>query len=414
MASSKLLNQLKENGRLPPIKLMIVPLDSSRSVLTLDDFTSYNFQNSIIVPVDTFSFTFVRPTLKDGKSFLDFVNEGDVAVLKCKTTAGDRTISTGIVDVIDIETTEGGELITVQGRDFLSQLEDQTCVNLNTNPLPFGTYNASQVLNYLAGNTRANHYAYPNYNPSKSAYFACEPGETKLSALLRYCEPLNILAWSAPDGTLNLGKPNMQENARTTLILDRVNRFSNVMGMKATRASTSIPNVILPLWSGQEYVQARIAKGTAFTNQAEGPKRLAQRAHIVLRAIVNSIPTGGDSVAQSDLQTLKEAAAANSTFMEAIAKREVARENMKELDVQVIVSGHYDDNLDPFVADTCHFINYSGAKVFEKMYCYSVVYEMSPDNGPRTRLNFCKLGSIVADNSFNPIKAGLPERARPV
>lgn len=408
-----LQRQIKEKGRLPGLKLIIQPLTSDRKTVELDTFISYSFQSSIIVPVDTFSFTFTSPT-RERTSFLDYVQEGDVAVLKCETIQGERTLSTGIIDVVDIETTISGEIVTVQGRDFISQLEDQTCVNLNADPLPFGNYTIDQVMKYLLGNTRIKKYKIQNVSGTLSGYFAAEPGETKLSALLRYAESLNILIWSAPDGTLMIGKPKMQEASKGALIMDRDKKTSNIIGMKATRNSTSIPNVILPMWNGQEYVTARIAKDSAFSNVAEGAKRLARRGHVILRVISTSIPSGGDVTTQTQLTTLTQAQAGGSTFMQALAKREAARENMKELEVQALVYGHYNDDLEPFVSDSCYHAVYPSAKVDEKLYLYSVTYEISPDGGPRTRLNLCKLGTIVSDNGFNLVTQGIPKKVSPV
>lgn len=413
MANDALLKQLKEKGRLPGLKLIIRPLDSARGVIEINEFTSYNFQNSIIIPVDTFSFSFAKPN-RVSASFLDYVQEGDVAVLKCDTIRGERTIATGIVDIVDIETSDAGEIVTIQGRDFMSQLEDQNCVNLNADPLPFGNHTIDQVMKYLMGNVRFTKYRTQNVASTTTGYFAAEPGESKLSALMRYCDSLNLLVWSDPDGTFVIGKPNMQEEARGELRLDRNKRDANVIGMKATRNSTSIPNVVLPMWNGQEYVTARISKDSAFSNIAEGAKRLARRGHVVLRVISSSVPSGGDVTSQQQLNVLTTAQAAGSTFMQAIAQREVARENMKELDVQALVYGHYNDNLDPLTSDTCYQVIYPSGKIDERLYLYSVVYENSSDGGPRTRLNLCKLGTIVANNKFNFVERGIPKKVSPV
>ena len=58
--STALQEQMDRDGRLPPVRLIIKPLDNRQSIV-IEDFLSYQFSSSIMVPVDTFSFTFAAP-----------------------------------------------------------------------------------------------------------------------------------------------------------------------------------------------------------------------------------------------------------------------------------------------------------------------------------------------------------------
>lgn len=390
---SLLTEFLNKNGRLPRVNLRIKPLDPNKKAITLTEFMSYNFSSSIMVPVDRFTFSFTNPALTG--SFTDFVAEGDIAELQ----ANGEVISTGTIDMIDIETTEeGGEVVTVIGRDLMAQLEDQSAISINDDPIYANSYSIESTVRALISSTRIRGMKLQNAPGQSNLLFSTEPGENKISALQRFLEPINCLFWSSPEGYITVGKPNFSQEPKGDVFCDRQKRNSNVQIMKATFASTQIPNIIVPIWTGQETTQSRVSREQRIYNAATGPKSLRQKGFLVPKAIVVSTPQGSTAQDLAEINFITNAGSSN--LLQAHAKREMARANVSEMIVQATVKGHYNDNLEPFLPDTTYKVIYPRAKIDEKMYLYQVEYFMD-EKGPRTTLNFCKLHRIVADTYVN-------------
>lgn len=389
---SKLLDFIAQNGRLPGVGLSITPLDPSKDKILLDQFLAYTFQSSILIPVDAFNFTFTMP--QTNLSLRDFIREGDLVEL----TAAGKTTCTGIIDVTDIETTsEGGDVVSVLGRNLLSQVEDQSCVNDQELPIYIKNCTLANAVGAVINKTRIRPPLVKQNPIDGNFLFATEPGESKLSALQRFVEPLNCLIWANPIGNMVVGRPNFGQDSSGTLYCDKQNRRSNVLSIKATRANTQIPNKVVPIWSGQESVVSRVSAQQGIPNSAEGPNTLRNRGHLVTKAIVVSTPSGSDPQSVSDINAIK---VAGSNLLQAYALREIAKANINELIVQVNVKGHFNDDLQPFLIDQVYYINYPRGGVEEKMYLYQVEYSLDAANGARTTLHFCKLGCIVAGASI--------------
>lgn len=391
---SKLLDFIKQHGRAPQVSLVINPLDKSRKQIVLTQFLTYQFQTSILIPVDAFSFTFTMPQVKG--SISDYIQEGDL----CELLADKSTIATGIIDMVDIETTlDGGDVVQIMGRNLLAQLEDQSTVNSVDKPLWGTQVSLESAVGFVIQNTRIRGLRLQN--PIGGTFlFATEPGESKLSALHRFVEPLNCLIWGDPDGKIVVGRPNMSQAALGTLTCDRDNRESNVFGIKAIRNSTQIPNIVIPIWTGQETVQNRVSPEQRVLNSAEGPKRLRGLGHLVQKAVVVSTPSGSDPQSLSDINAIKVGGA---NLLQAYALREIARANLGELTVQVMVKSHFNDDMTPFNVDQNYNVNYPRAGVQQKMYLYQAEYTCDVEHGPKTSLHFCKLGCLVAGSPIGPI-----------
>lgn len=389
---SPLQKYLQQNGRFPPVVLQVTPLDPTRLPIILKEFTEYTFNSSVLVPVDSFEFKMRNPTLKG--SLLDFVRDGDIATL----LANDIPICTGIIDSVNVLTSaDGGEEVHINGRNLMAQLEDQSAVNDKALPIWGKNMSPEQVVNALVANTRINFYRLQQ-NPSFPVLplFATEPGESKLSALMRYVEPLNMITWMDPDGTIVLGRPDMGSKSLGAFVMDRDNRVSNCLSIQANYASTRIPNIIIPVWTGQESVQALLPE-QVIANGAQNPKRLLTQSHRVPKCIVVSNPQGSDPQALSSVNQFTQAGGSN--VLAAYAKRELARANIGEVGVQVNLQGHYNSDLDPILIDSVYHVNYPRASLSEDMYVHTVSYSLSVGGGQRTSAFLCRLGCIVADIS---------------
>lgn len=393
---SELGKYVSKNGKFPPISLQIKPIESNRKSVEFTQFEEYTFQNSILVPVDSFSFTARNPT--GSGSIYDIIRDGDIAILK----ANGNIIATGLIDSVSISTDpDSGELVKVNGRTIIAQLEDQSAVNDADDPIWGNKLTLDGVVNALIGSTRINYYRLQQA-PTGSFLLATEPGESKLSALIRYLEPLNCLTWMDADGTLVVGRPDMGADSKGMFYMDRDKRASNCLSIHANYSSTQIPNIIIPVWTGQETVQTRISPEQRVLNNAPGPSRLRNAGHRSPKTVVISTPSGADP---QSLSTANQLTVAGSNILQAYAKREIARANTNEINVQINIQGHYNNDLNPIMTDTCYDIFYPRASVNEKMYLHTVAYSLNRSTGQRTAMTFCRLGSIVADVAIQSQKS---------
>lgn len=397
-----LMKKLEKDGRMPPINLIIKPLGGSYDAtnplnsikaiagandIAIQSFLSYNFSSSIIIPVDTFSFSFVTP---DGPSLDDQVKCGDIVTLE----GNGKTIATGIVDITEVETEAiFGEKSTISGRDLLGQLEDQDAISLTNKPIWLNSTSIRNGVLSIIENTRIKKVVERD-SPGGSFLLASDAGESKLSTLQRFLDPLNCIAWMGANGELIVGKPNFKQPASGRIVLSKKDRISNVLSMRVTRASTSIPNIVQPIWTGQELTVDRMPERQAIHNMAPDPSRLYKSGHKVPKTVVISNPKADDRISATVLDSSLRASGGD--FLGYAALREIARANINEIIVQAVVPGHFNEDGEPYAIDTCYDVHYDRGNVSEKMYLYQVEYQMSEDRGQITNLYFCRTGCIVA------------------
>ncbi len=389
-------DQLAKNGRFPPVTVHIKPLDGSET-RDLSRFISYTFAASIVVPVNTFSFEFRMP---DTGSIVDIAQDGDIVAI----FADGMQITQGIIDqtIFDVDG-EGGERGALAGRNMLAQLEDQDAVSADSSPIWGQNIKIDAVLQKLLTDTRLQSIGFINQGtPVVEALFATEPGESKMTALMRYLEPLNSLVWQDASGKLIVGKPGFDEGSDGDLFAMKKAKRSNVLSMQVVRGSTTIPNIIIPCWTGTETVAYIASVQQALHNTAAGPKRLLAGGHRVIKSSVVGSPDANTTQGKTDTILLN---AGDASFLQAFAKRMLASANMGELLITCVVPGHYNEQGDPYAIDQIYHIVSDRAKLDEFMYCYAVEYSLTEDKGQTTTLHFCKLNTIVADSKSQTAQA---------
>jgi prophage tail gpP-like protein len=398
-----LTSYLDKYGRFPPVELSIFTLESKlKEEIYVDKFMSYSFQTSILVPVNSFSCEFYYKKIK-GKVK---PKEGDLMVVR----ANGRPIFTGIIDQTDFETDGmSGSKPSIQGRDLLSQFEDQDAVSLDSRIIWGNAYTITQVIKALSAETRIDPSKIDKRDcPKKPYLFGTQPGESKLSALQRHCEALDIYFWMSGDGNLIIGKPNMygiNGGKKGVYYMSETQRLSNVLSIRSTRNSTQIPNMILPIWNGQESVQNRVQPSQIMPNASPGPARLLALGHRTPKAVVVSTPEGSAPQDLSEINTLliagqntqKVNRAGASTILQAYGKRAMARANIRDLMVQISVPGHFNDKAEPLEPDQVYRIRYETDDIDDEMFLYEVNYTMSESEGQRSRLFFCRPTALVSD-----------------
>lgn len=384
---STFADKLARDGRFPPVTVQITPLDGSGN-MKVERFISYTFASSIVVPVDTFSFEFRMP---DDGTILDIAQDGDIISI----FANGVQISQGIIDqtVFDVDG-ESGERVALAGRNLLCQLEDQDSVSSDSSPIWGQTMKIDAVLGKLLADTRIATDFVNKGVPDSAALFATEPGESKMTSLMRYLEPFNSLAWQDSNGKLVVGKPSFDASSSGDIYALKKQKKSNVLSMQVTRSSTTIPNVIIPCWTGTETVQYIASKQQAMNNSAAGPKRLLAGGHRVVKSCVVSTPDANTTQGKTDSILLN---AGDASFLQAFAKRIIASANMGELLVTATVPGHYNDDGKPYAIDQVYHVLSDRAKLDEFMYLYGVEYSLTEERGQTTTMHLCKLNTIVAD-----------------
>lgn len=408
-----LIKYLQANGSLPKVTLSIFPIENLSQEIFLDRFISYTFRSSILSPVDSFSAELFYSTtlnIKNKHTGKDEVRRprcGDIFVLR----ANNIPICSGIVDQLDMETDHrNGTKMTVQGRNLLGQWEDQDSISLDSTIVYASNVTISQVVSKLADNTRiVSSQTEYRFATTRGWLFATQPGESKLSSMQRYCEALDMWFWTKGDGSLIVGRPDMygiREGVKGQWFCSSGIRKSNVLAIRSTRNETQIPNSIIPIWNGQEKIIAQVPQAALLNNSA-GPKRLRSYGHRVPRAVVISTPQGDAPQDLADINTLRVAAqnaakhkentAGNSNLIQAYAKREMAKANLKELIVQVNIVGHYNSRAEPINTDQTYHIKYDDDGIDEDMYLYEIEYSMDEASGPQTKLYFCRQTAIVSD-----------------
>jgi prophage tail gpP-like protein len=391
MITTGFSKQLEMKGRFPPVSLEIKPLGTGRQILSFDKFLSYTFTSSLLVPVDQFSFTLSAPD--DPYPFSAYCSEGDIAMLWADQTL----VATGIIDQIEIEVNgESGESASVHGRDLLGQLEDNSAVSYDAKPIWGQSMTLEGAGGRLIEGTRIQKVVLLDA-PQIATLFATEPGESRLSALLRLMEPLNVIAWASPNGDLVIGRPQFHLGSRGTLVCSREKRTSNVLSMRSTASATSIPNRLAVLWSDVQSTQIGLPANQIFDNKANGPTRLRQAGHLVLKTLMTSLPSGKDAQSLQSSAVFQAADAAGETVLQSMAKRELARANFNELIVQAVVPGHWNDKGEAYMPNTVYSIDFDRAGIQEEMFCFAVDWALTPERGQYSVLSFCRLNTIVSD-----------------
>ncbi len=395
-----LISDIQRTGQYPPVSINIFPLNGSNAnsflssgSFLLKNFIKYDFTQSVLVPASAFSFSFAAPD--DPAPFQKYFSEGDVVQLSGNKT----TLATGLIDEVEVENdADGGEMVSVHGRDLLGQFVDQDAISMDSKPFWGNKVTIQVVFNQLQVDTRIKGLSLQQA-PGLPYLFATEPADSKMTCLQRFLEPLNCIAWMLPDGTLRIGRPNMAQASTQSWYLIKAKRIANVMNIKSSFAAATIPNVIVPIFTSQENVTNIVGPQQAVVNASRGPNNLLQLGHRVLKTILWSSP---DSSSAQDLSEVNQLQVAGGNLFGALAKREIAKQNVKEVGVVISVPGHYNDDGTPITIDSMAKITHDRGNLDENMYCHTVTYTFDPVGGQRTTAYFCKAGTIVGDIAAPP------------
>jgi prophage tail gpP-like protein len=371
---------------------------STGAQTSLQTFSSYHFQRNITTPASSFRFTAPgisveqRMRVRSGDRAELYVTSGHPPMIIKKIQ-----VATGFVDETDTHTSGTSVEYVVSGRDTSSQLVDNDAVDANNNIVFIKSINLVGIAQLFLQNTRLASSTIVNFNvPNGNLLLQTNVGESKANALQRYLEYCNCLMWSLPTGQIAIGKPNMTQQPSGNLIC-AMNSSSNpaannVLDMRCRRnTNQAIRQIAVQLQPLSP------TNPTLITQRNQDRDVIALSQARVGRSVYRVYTLGNGMDAVNTLSKVGNSITGGNSIGNQYAKRQIAEENMKVIDVQAVVAGHLNEYGVPYNTDQVYNVIYDDEQLYEPMYVYDVTYELTEEQGMTTTLKLCRLGTIVAD-----------------
>lgn len=351
-------------------------------------FNSYNFMRSILSPAAAFRFTApgvdkdIRMALRSGDT---------VSLYGFNFENTSIPIATGFIDETDTHVLPGNLEYVLTGRDTLGALVDNDSVDAQNKIINTQQVNLSFIARKLLENTRIPQQIIEKQLPNGLLLFQTNPGETKATTLQRYLEFTNTLMWSSPDGRLIIGKPDFTQASSGKLVLREDAIENNCLEARVRRNTNQAIRQIITQLQGLEQVDA-----DPFTilNDDSDLKKQPGVGRSLFRTFTYG--QGNDTV-----NTLSGTGVGGSPY--AIGKqyslREIARDNVKILDIEIVVEGHLNSEGQLYNIDQIYDVDLSDDDVYEPMYVYSCTYELTLQHGMLTRLRLARLNTLCATSA---------------
>lgn len=370
-----------------PIEIDFKSAASGHSkAVSLRTFTSYQFDRNILTPASAFRFT--APGVD--QDLRNAIRSGDMAELFVVDSKGKRTqIATGFIDETDTHITHSSLEYVLSGRDTLGQLVDNAAVDSNNKLQNVQQITLDKILALMIANTRIPQGYQFQQIPNSQLLFQTNAGETKINALQRYLDFCNCLVWSRPNGQVMIGKPNFaQKKAGQLRVKSASGSKSNVLEARVRRnLNQAIRKIVTQL---QTLTLVNPTPSTVNNNLSELRSRSG-----VGRSVYSIFSYGAGEDAVNNITQVGNQKGAPNDIGSALSRREIARENMKTLDVEMVVEGHVNESGVPYNIDQLYEVQIDDEDVSQDLYVYHVSYELTIDHGILTRLNLCPKGTIV-------------------
>lgn len=369
-----------------PIILEIKPADPARGDrYTLNQWSSYSFDRNMLTPASPFRFTAEGADKAQRKK----IRSGDSVSLLAPNGA---LLASGYIDDTSTVVTPARVGYTLTGRDTIGQLVDNASVDVNNEIIRIKKTNVLKLAETLRQNTQIPAPVLDQGCPNAGVLLQMNPGETKINALQRYLEYANCLVWSAPNGQMIVGKPNMSQPKQGQLVLRYSNPAeNNLLEARVNRA----PHTAARLVAVQlQNLQATDIDTWTVANQDEDVKKLARIGGG--RSIFRTFTLGNNGDGVNQLVVVGQNGGIQAIGRQ-LALREIARENLKVLDVEVVLRGHINGFGIPYMIDQVYNVIIEDDDVEENLYVYACKYDFDPARGKLTTLRLCKMNSLVAD-----------------
>lgn len=376
-----------------PAKNSVVNRVGDEFTNPISTFNSYNFDRNMLTPASAFRFT--APGVD--KNVRQAIRSGDMlALYAVRETDGKKfQICTGFVDETDTHVVPNNVDYVLTGRDTLGQLVDNSSIDANNKIQNTTNINIGTFLTQLLATTRIPKGFVSQQVPNGTLLVNTNPGETKITSLQRYLDFMNCLVWTNPQGQVVIGKPNFSQEKSGFLILSSTNTNNNNLLEARVRRSTNtaIRQVVTQLQSlGQ--VDAGL-----FTVRNQDVDMKAVAAYKVGRSIYQLFSYGSGNDIVNQVQQVGNQNASPQNIGAALSRREIAKENIKVIEVEAVVRGHFNENGIPYGIDQIYNVQIEDDSVSEDLYVYAVSYELTLDHGVLTRLKLCRVGTSLVDGT---------------
>jgi prophage tail gpP-like protein len=356
-------------------------------------FNSYNFNRSVLTPASSFRFT--APGVD--KSQRNAIRSGDNTFLWITNAQGIKLpVATGIIDETDTHVRPNAVEYVLTGRDLLSQFVDNAAVDAQNAINNVATINLENLLQILLRNTRLPQGYIKSQLPNGSVLFNTNPGETKINTIDRYLEFTNCLIWCAPNGQVIIGKPNFTQKVSGSLILNSSDETqNNVVEARVQRnLNTAIRQIVTQLsTNGQVAAGKYTVLNAAFSENADTQARATS---LVGRSVYRTYSYGSGTDVINQITQVGNSNADPQNIGNALSLREIAQENIKVLNIEIIVPSHVNEQGNIYNVDQMYTVQIEDEDVNEDMYVYDITYELTLDHGLITRMKLCRRGAIVA------------------
>lgn len=362
--------------------------------VSLRTFTSYSFERSIVTPASAFRFS--APGVEKDKRLA--IRSGDtVSLFALGDNALQQPLAVGYVDETDTHILPSSVDYILTGRDTIGQLVDNDSVDAQNSIVNTTNISLEQIFKTLIANTRMPQEFIKNFIPNGNLLFQTRPGASKLSALQQYLDFTNCLVWSNPDGRAVIGKPNFAQGASGKLtMMSGDPSKNNLIEVRVKRNLTQVIRQIVTQLQTNEQVDAG-----AFTVANADPDVRTRAVSLVGRSLYRLFSYGNGVDAVNQIKQVGNSNGDPKVLGRSFSLREIARENMKVLDVEAVIGGtHLNESGFPYNIDQIYDVAVEDENVLEPMYVYSVSFELTVEHGMITRLRLCRLGSICADSGI--------------
>jgi prophage tail gpP-like protein len=363
---------------------------STGNTSTVRTFNSYSFQRSVLTPASPFRFTAPGLSLAARQA----IRSGDMVSAYVVDNYGQKQpFATGFIDETDTHIMPTSVEYVLTGRDTLSPLVDNSSVDANNKVIVLKQCQLATLLQQLMLNTRINKLSIVRQNiPTGTFLVQSNPGETKINTLERYMQLANCLIWTNSQGQPVLGKPNMAQVAAGALTLSTSSPKQN--NLLEARVRRNVNNAIRIIVSQLQTLDLVDAASFTLTNNDQDMLAISQAP--AGRSVYQTFSYGEGTEAVNQLVGLGNQGASYQKLGYQLSLRELAKDNMRILEVEAVVRGHTNEQNVPYDIDQVYSVRIDDDGVLEDMYLHSVTYEMTLEHGPLTRLNLCRLGAIVA------------------
>ena len=354
--------------------------------IPIDQFSSYSFDTNILTPASAFRFTI--PDLD--KSTRMRIRSGDAIFINAVGEKGKLIqIATGFIDETDYHGSATASEYVITGRDILGQLVDNDSINItNTEVLRI-----EQLVEQLLFDTRLlNVGVIPVNTPNHTVQVNVNPGETKINTIQRYLEICNCLIWTQNDGQIIVGKPNMTQKPMGRLRASYSSpQDNNLLDFRAKRNINQAMRKIATKLQTKDQVKAG---DYLIWNKAKDIYNL--RGSKVGASKFKHFDYGSGNDAVNTVNIIGNMSGDDKQIGAQLSYREIARDNMKILEVECLVEGHLNENGIPYGVDQMYDVFIEDEDISEELYVYACSYDLTLEHGMMTRLRLCKKGTICA------------------